>query len=82
MSASFVNLLPMIFVALGAMVSIAMEPFVADKNKQKVLPWVASAFLVLSAISFVFGRAPRGPFPCRVALRIPWNRRLAGNACT
>ena len=52
MSASFLNLLPMAIVALGAMVCIATEPFIADKNKQKVLPWVASAFLLLSALSF------------------------------
>lgn len=52
MSASFLNLLPIALLALGAMVSIAVEPFVADRNKQKVLPWVASAFLLLSACSF------------------------------
>lgn len=61
MSASFVNLLPMAIVAFGAMVCIATEPFVADKNKQKVLPWVASAFLVLSAISFVFVKVDAAP---------------------
>ena len=32
-SASLMNLLPMIIVALGAMVCIATEPFIADKNK-------------------------------------------------
>ena len=37
MSASFVNLLPMAIVAFGAMVCIATERFVADKNKQKGL---------------------------------------------
>ena len=52
MSASFLNLLPIALLALGAMVSIAVEPFVADRNKQKVLPWVASAFILLSACSF------------------------------
>ena len=54
MSASFLNLLPIALLALGAMVSIAVEPFIADKNKQKVLPWVASVFLLYSAGSFCF----------------------------
>ena len=53
-SASLMNLLPMIIVALGAMVCIATEPFIADKNKQKVLPWVASAFLLLGFVSLRF----------------------------
>lgn len=52
MSASLVNLLPIVTVAVGAMICIATEPFIADRNKQKVLPWVASAFLFLTAISF------------------------------
>ena len=52
MSASFLNLLPISLLALGAMVCIAVEPFVADRNKQKVLPWVASAFLLFAACSF------------------------------
>lgn len=52
MSASLINLLPVIVVALGAMACLATEPFIADKNKQKVLPWMASAFLFLAAISF------------------------------
>ncbi len=54
MSASLLNLLPIGVLALGAMVSIAVEPFVADKNKQKVLPWVASSFLALAAGAFGF----------------------------
>lgn len=54
MSASFLNLLPIGVLALGAMVSIAVEPFVADKNKQKVLPWVASSVLALAAGAFGF----------------------------
>lgn len=52
MSASFMNLLPVAVVAFGAMICIATEPFIADKNKQKVLPWIASAFLLLAACSF------------------------------
>ncbi len=52
MSASLISLLPVIVVALGAMACLATEPFIADKNKQKVLPWMASAFLFLAAFSF------------------------------
>ncbi len=54
MSASFLNLLPIAVLAFGAMVCIAVEPFIADRNKQKVLPWVASVFLAMTAGTFMF----------------------------
>ena len=60
MTASFMNLLPIVIVALGAMICIATEPFIADKNKQKVIPWIASTFLFLSAISLHFVRLDAG----------------------
>lgn len=44
---NIVNLLPVILVAVGALVSLAAEPFLKDENKHKVLPWVASFFVVL-----------------------------------
>lgn len=74
MSASLLNLLPIGVLALGAMVSIAVEPFVADGNKQKVLPWVASVFLALAAGAFYFVSPGESPFglltmdPMRVLL--------------
>jgi NADH-quinone oxidoreductase subunit N len=35
---NFINLLPVILIALGAMVTLAMEPFLKNPNKHKVLP--------------------------------------------
>ena len=49
---NYVNLLPVILVVVGAMVSIASEPFIRDENKHKILPWVAALFVSLSAVSF------------------------------
>lgn len=46
---SIINLLPVILVAAGALVSLAAEPFIKDENKHKVLPWVASLFVALGA---------------------------------
>ena len=46
---NIVNLLPVILVAVGALVTLAAEPFIKDDNKHKVLPWVASLFVVLGA---------------------------------
>ena len=48
---NYINLLPAILVILGAMVSIASEPFIRDENKHKVLPWVAAFFAVFSMAS-------------------------------
>ena len=50
---SYINLLPVILVVLGAMVSIASEPFIRDENKHKVLPWSAAFFVVLAMASCV-----------------------------
>lgn len=49
---SLINMLPVIAVALGALVCLASEPFVKDENKHKVLPWIASLFLLLGAGAF------------------------------
>lgn len=46
---SIINLLPVILVAVGALVTLAAEPFVKDDNKHKVLPWVAALFVALGA---------------------------------
>ena len=46
---NIVNLLPVILVAVGALASLAAEPFLKDENKHKVLPWVASFFVALAA---------------------------------
>ena len=48
---NYINLLPVILVVLGAMISIASEPFVKDENKHKILPWVAAFFVVLAMAS-------------------------------
>lgn len=53
---SLINLLPVILIALGAMVTLAMEPFLKNESKHKVLPWVSAAFLVFAASSFAFAR--------------------------
>ena len=45
---NIVNLLPVILIAAGALVSLAAEPFLKDENKHKVLPWVASFFIALA----------------------------------
>ncbi len=50
---SIINLLPVILVALGALVTLASEPFVKDENKHKVLPWVATLFVALGAGAYV-----------------------------
>lgn len=49
---NFINLLPIVLVALGALVTIAAEPFVKDENKHKVLPWIAVIFLVCGGAAF------------------------------
>jgi NADH-quinone oxidoreductase subunit N len=50
---NYINLLPVILMVVGAMVSIASEPFIKDENKHKVLPWVAAFFVVLGMASCV-----------------------------
>ena len=50
---NYINLFPVILVVLGAMVSIASEPFVKDENKHKFLPWVAAFFVVIAMASCV-----------------------------
>ena len=46
---NIVNLLPVILTAIGALASLAAEPFIKDENKHKILPWVASFFIALAA---------------------------------
>lgn len=46
---NIIILLPVILVAVGALISLAAEPFIKDENKHKILPWVASAFALLAA---------------------------------
>ena len=48
---NYINLMPVILVILGAMVSIAAEPFIKDENKHKVLPWSAAFFVALAMVS-------------------------------
>lgn len=48
---NYINLMPVILVILGAMVSIAAEPFIKDENKHKVLPWSAAFFVALAMAS-------------------------------
>ena len=49
---SIVNFFPVILVALGALASLAVEPFLKDENKHKVIPWIAAVFTVLGMASF------------------------------
>lgn len=49
---NFINLLPIAVVALGALVTLASEPFIRDENKHKILPWVASLFVVVGMAAF------------------------------
>ena len=49
---SIVNFFPVILVALGALASLAVEPFIKDENKHKVIPWIASLFVVFGMASF------------------------------
>ena len=49
---SIVNFFPVILVALGALASLAVEPFIKDDNKHKVIPWIASVFVALGMASF------------------------------
>lgn len=49
---NFINLLPIAVVALGALVTLASEPFIRDENKHKILPWVASLFVVAAMAAF------------------------------
>ncbi|MBR4784342.1 MAG: NADH-quinone oxidoreductase subunit N [Fibrobacter sp.] len=49
---SIVNFFPVILVALGALASLAVEPFIKDENKHKIIPWIASVFVVFGMASF------------------------------
>ena len=49
---NFINFLPIAVVALGALVTLASEPFIRDENKHKILPWVASLFVVAAMAAF------------------------------
>ena len=49
---SIVNFFPVILVALGALASFVVEPFIKDENKHKVIPWIASVFVVFGMASF------------------------------
>ena len=51
---NYVNLLPVILVALGALMTLAAEPFIKDENKHKIQPWVASLFIALGAGAYYF----------------------------
>lgn len=51
---NYVNLLPVIVVALGALMTLAAEPFIKDENKHKILPWVATLFIALGAGAYYF----------------------------
>ncbi|MBR5412967.1 MAG: NADH-quinone oxidoreductase subunit N [Fibrobacter sp.] len=51
---NYVNLLPVILVAFGALITLAAEPFIKDENKHKILPWVASLFIALGAGAYYF----------------------------
>ena len=87
---NIVNLLPVILVAAGALVSLAAEPFIKDENKHKVLPWVASFFIALAAGAYYLTtndtfmdlyamdpiRRVLGAFRSSPGSRMPWPVRL------
>ena len=45
--------MPVLIAVLGALVTIAAEPFLQNENKHSVLPWVAIVFTVLAAASLI-----------------------------
>ncbi len=47
-------LLPVVLVAIGALITLATEPFLKDENKHKVLPWIASGFVLVAIGSYYF----------------------------
>ena len=49
---NYINLLPIVIVAVGALVSLAAEPFIKDENKHKILPWVASLFVIAGMAAY------------------------------
>ena len=49
---NYINFMPVILVALGALITLAAEPFLRDENKHKVLPWIAAIFVTLGIGSF------------------------------
>ena len=49
---SIVNFFPVIVVALGALATLVMEPFLKDDNKHKIIPWFAAVFVALGMASF------------------------------
>lgn len=51
---NYINLLPIVLVALGALVTLAAEPFISDENKHKILPWVAALFVACGMGAFAF----------------------------
>ncbi len=51
MTNSLLLLLPVLIVVAGALVSLALEPFLQNENKHRVLPWIAAVFTVLSIAS-------------------------------
>lgn len=53
MTNSLLILLPVLVAILGALVTIAAEPFLQNENKHSVLPWVAVVFTVLAAASLI-----------------------------
>lgn len=51
---NYIDFMPVILVALGALFTLAAEPFLRDENKHKVLPWIASVFVALGIGAFAF----------------------------
>ena len=47
----FPNILPTALIGVGALVTLASEPFLSRDRKHIILPWIAALFLVLSALS-------------------------------
>lgn len=53
MFSNLINFLPVVLLSLGALVSLASEPFLKNDDKHRVIPWIAVSFLVFSALSFL-----------------------------
>jgi NADH-quinone oxidoreductase subunit N len=49
----FPNLLPTVLVAAGALVTLALEPFLRTNSKHSILPWIAAFFLIAAGASLV-----------------------------
>jgi len=51
---NFINLSPVVILAIGAIVSIVLEPLLKNTSKHRFIPWVSASFIVLAAVPYLF----------------------------